>query len=92
VCSYVPWGTELCLNGHEWAKRQLEKKEIDYEALDNGFLSCAEPNQLQEVCDALGPEHIEALFRKWLRRIRCRGGRKIVLPVTTGVSPSGRWK
>jgi hypothetical protein len=26
VCSNAPWGTKLCLNGHEWAKRQLEKK------------------------------------------------------------------
>lgn len=47
VCSYAPWSTKLCLNGHEWAKRQLEKKGIAYEALDNGFLSCAEPKQLQ---------------------------------------------
>jgi hypothetical protein len=28
VCSYAPWSTKLCLNGHEWAKRQLEKKGI----------------------------------------------------------------
>src|SRR3984885_13979274 len=69
VCSYAPWGTKLCLNGHEWAKRQLEKKGIAYQALDNGFLSCAEPNQLQEICDSLGPEQIERLFRKWLERI-----------------------
>ena len=27
ACSYAPWSTKLCLNGHEWAKRQLEKKE-----------------------------------------------------------------
>jgi hypothetical protein len=25
VCSYAPWGIKLCLNGHEWAKRQLER-------------------------------------------------------------------
>jgi hypothetical protein len=69
VCSYAPWGTKLCLNGHEWAKRQLEKKGIAYEALDNGFLSCADPKKLQEICDALGPEDIDRLFRKWLERI-----------------------
>jgi len=69
VCSYAPWGIKLCLNGHEWAKRQLEKKGITYQALDNGFLSCAEPNKLQEICDSLGPEQIERLFRKWLQRI-----------------------
>jgi hypothetical protein len=46
VCSYAPWGLKLCLNGHEWAKRQMEKKKIHYEALDNGFLSCAESEKL----------------------------------------------
>ena len=69
VCSYAPWGTKLCLNGHEWAKRQLQKKRIAYEALDNGFLSCAEPERLQEICDSLGPEDIDRLFRKWLKRL-----------------------
>jgi hypothetical protein len=69
VCSYAPWGTKLCLNGQEWAKRQLEKEGIHYEALDNGFLSCADPERLQQICDSLGPEDIDRLFRKWLKRL-----------------------
>ena len=69
ICSYAPWSVKLCLNGHEWAKRQLDKRHISYEALDNGFLSCSEPVKLQEICDALGPEDIDRVFRKWLRRI-----------------------
>jgi hypothetical protein len=55
VCSYAPWGMKLCLNGHEWVKRQLEKQKIGYQALDNGFLSCEEPKKLQEIADTLGP-------------------------------------
>ena len=69
VCSYAPWATKLCLNGHEWAKRQLEKQGIAYQPLDNGFLSCAAPEKLQQICDSLGPEDIDRLFRKWLHRI-----------------------
>jgi len=69
VCSYAPWGVKLCLNGHEWAKRQLDKRRIAYEALDNGFLSCSEPEKLQKICDSLGPDDIDRVFRKWLRRI-----------------------
>ena len=30
ACSYAPWNIKLCLNGHEWAKRQLEKRGIRY--------------------------------------------------------------
>jgi hypothetical protein len=37
--------------------------------LDNGFLSCAEPKKLQQICDSLGPEDIDRLFRKWLKRL-----------------------
>src|SRR5580704_4380360 len=69
VCSYAPWSVKLCRNGHEWAKRQLEKRKIAYEALDNGFLSCADPEKLQHICDSLGPEDIDRMFCKWLDRI-----------------------
>jgi hypothetical protein len=69
ICSYAPWSIKLCLNGHEWAKRQLDRRSIPYEALDNGFLSCPEPAKLQEIRDALGPEDIERVFRKGLGRI-----------------------
>jgi len=69
VCSYAPWGIKFCLNGHEWVKRQLEKRGIAFEALDNGFLSCADPKALQETCDALEDKEIDRVFRKWLTRI-----------------------
>jgi hypothetical protein len=38
VCSYAPWSIKLCLNGHQWAKRQLNKRGIQYESLDNGLV------------------------------------------------------
>jgi hypothetical protein len=69
VCSYAPWGMKVCLNGHEWAKRQLDKRGIAYEVLDNGFLSCEKPEKLQAICDSLGPEQIDRFFRKWLNRL-----------------------
>ena len=50
-------------------QRQLEKRKIAYEALDNGFLSCADPEKLQHICDSLGPEDIDRMFCKWLDRI-----------------------
>ncbi|MFQ5813983.1 MAG: hypothetical protein ACE5I2_12485, partial [Anaerolineae bacterium] len=62
VCTYAPYAVKLCLNGHEWAKRQLRKRGIAFEALDNGFLSCEDPDALQAVCDQLGPDQIQAFF------------------------------
>jgi len=66
-CSYFPYNAKLCLNGHEYAKRQMENKGIEFKALDNGVLSCADPKRLQSICDALSAEKIDALLRKWLR-------------------------
>ena len=39
-CSYFPYTAKLCLNGHEYVKRQLQKRGISFEALDNGLLRC----------------------------------------------------
>jgi hypothetical protein len=66
-CSYFPFNARLCLNGHEYAKRQLARKGIAFTALDNGVLRCADPKRLQQICDGLSAEKIDALLRKWFR-------------------------
>jgi hypothetical protein len=66
-CTYFPFNAKLCINGHEYAKRQLALEGIPFEALDNGVLSCGDPERLQEICDGLSPEKIDGLLRKWLR-------------------------
>jgi hypothetical protein len=69
VCSYAPWGLKIYLNGHEWLKRPLTKEGIGYEILDNGFLSCQNPQRLQELADTLGPKQIQGFLGKWLDRL-----------------------
>jgi len=68
-CSYFPYNGRLCINGHEYAKRQLAQQGIDYEALKNGFLTCQNPEQLQAICDGLSVTKIDGLLRKWLARL-----------------------
>lgn len=67
--TYFPYNAKLCINGHEYVKRQLAKEGIAFEALDNGVLSCADPKRLQQLCDGLSAQKIDALLRKWLRRL-----------------------
>jgi hypothetical protein len=66
-CSYFPFNARLCLNGHEYAKRQLAQEGIAFAALDNGVLSCVAPARLQKICDGLSAEKIDGFLRKWLR-------------------------
>jgi hypothetical protein len=67
--SYFPYNAKLCINGNHWAQRQAARAGIGFEELDNGFAAVEDPAALQAICDALGPEQIEALLRKWLARL-----------------------
>jgi hypothetical protein len=68
-CTYFPYNAKLCINGHEYVKRQLAKEGIAFEALDNGILNCANPRRLQQLCDGLSAAKIDSLLRKWLARL-----------------------
>jgi len=70
-CSYFPYNARLCINGHEWAKRQAAKAGIAHTALDNGFATVADPAAVQAICDQLGPAQIQALLTKWLTILPC---------------------
>ena len=68
-CSYFPYNAKLCINGHEYLKRQLAKRGIGSEPLDNGILRCADPAAMQRLADGLTAAKIDALLRKWLVRL-----------------------
>ena len=69
VGTYLPYPVRVCLNGHHWAQQQLRQAGIAFEPLDNGFRWCADPTQLQAVCDALGPSDVQAFFDRWVERL-----------------------
>jgi hypothetical protein len=68
-CSYFPYSAKLCLNGHEWLKRQLTQRQVPFEPLDNGIRSSDEAGRVQRIADTLDAAKIDAVFRKWLRRL-----------------------
>jgi hypothetical protein len=68
-CSYFPYAVKLCLNGHEWLKRQLTRRGIAYEPLDNGIRSTEDAARVQRIANTLDAPKIDAVFRKWLRRL-----------------------
>jgi hypothetical protein len=68
-CTYFPYPAKLCLNGHEWLKRQLTRKRLRFEPLDNGIRACASPDRVQAIAAQFDATTIEAVFRKWLARL-----------------------
>ena len=68
-CSYFPYPAKLCLNGHEWLKRQLTQRGVPFEPLDNGIRASDHAGRVQRIADTLDAAKIDAVFRKWLRRL-----------------------
>ena len=81
VCGYVPYTMKLCLNGHEWAKRQLTRRRVPFTPLDNGFQTCPRPAALQTICDTLSAADVQAVFDRWVARLP--------LPVTAADRAAG---
>lgn len=69
IGTYLPFPVKLCLNGHEWAKQQVRREGLRFEALDNGFVACRRPERLQEICDTLGPADVQGFFDRWSHRL-----------------------
>ena len=52
-----------------------------YEALDNGFFACDDPDALQVICDGFGVAHLEAFFRSSSVDYRTRSQPRIARPI-----------
>lgn len=66
MCSYAPYPLWCCANGHEWAKRQLTKAGIGFEALDNGLRAVEDPEAAHRICARLGAGHVRDLLRRMM--------------------------
>ena len=53
----------------EYLKRQLARRSIAFQALDNGILSCAEPAAMRRLTQGLTANKIDGLLRRWLKRL-----------------------
>jgi hypothetical protein len=67
--AYAPYPIWIYLNGHEWAKRQAERRGLSFEALDNGFRSCEDAEALARITAGLSVGEIERFKRRWLARL-----------------------
>jgi hypothetical protein len=67
--TYFPFSAKVCLNGHEYLKRQLTREGIAFEPLDNGLLTCADLGRAQSLASELTATKIEAFVRRWLAQL-----------------------
>jgi hypothetical protein len=69
ICPYFPFNARVCLNGHEWLARQVQRAGVDVRQQANAFLECSDPDRLQHLADALAPAQIVAGAERWLAEL-----------------------
>lgn len=66
LCSYAPCPLWACCNGHEWAKRQLDKAGVGFVALDNGLRTVDDPVAAHRICARLSAGHVRDLLARMM--------------------------
>jgi hypothetical protein len=66
LCPYAPYPLWIVANGHEWLKRQLAARGVEFEALDNGLGSVSDPALAHRLAAQLGAGHLRSAIDRWL--------------------------
>ena len=65
IPTWFPFTVQVCMNGHEWLARKMDRHGIDYTQVDNAFARIAEPQRAQRFADRFAkvkfPRVLEAL-------------------------------
>ena len=64
VCPYFPFSARVCLNQHDWLAQCLRQRAIRFRQSSNAFLSCSDPEALQQLADSLTPDDLIVLLPK----------------------------
>jgi hypothetical protein len=68
VCPYFPFSARVCLNQHDWLAQRMRQHGIRFRQSSNAFLSCSDPEALQQLADSLTSEDLIVCAQKWLAR------------------------
>jgi len=69
LAPFAPFPVWSWCNGHEWTKRQLEKKGIAFKALDNGLWQVDDPKAASSICASFSAGHLRSFLNRSMRLI-----------------------
>lgn len=69
VCPYFPFSARVCLNPHHWLAQRMRAEHLRFRQCGNAFVSCSDPERLQQLADSLAPRDLERCAQKWLRAL-----------------------
>jgi hypothetical protein len=58
IQTWLPFTIQVCLNGHDWLARKMDRHHVSYQRIDNAFAWIEDPKRAQRLADRF-------LHRKW---------------------------
>jgi|SRR5579859_3408577 len=68
VPTWCPFRLQFYCNGHNWLARQLERRKIAYQMLDNAFVEIGDWSQAQQIAQDWKPERLHRRLDEFARR------------------------
>ncbi|HSD82442.1 MAG TPA: MarR family transcriptional regulator [Anaerolineae bacterium] len=68
VPTWCPFRLQFYCNGHNWLARQLARKQIRFQMLDNAFTEIGDWEQAQRIADGWKPERLHRKLEEFARR------------------------
>ncbi len=69
ITSWFPFMIQVCLNGHEWLARKLNRHHIGYRQADNAFRSIDDPKRAQRFADGFVRKNWPHVLSTFARRV-----------------------
>ncbi|MFQ5503109.1 MAG: hypothetical protein ACE5EQ_12570 [Phycisphaerae bacterium] len=69
ITSWFPFTVQVCLNGHDWLARKMDRHGIAYRQLDNAFLWIDRPQRAQRFADRFAGKNWPRILSALARRV-----------------------
>jgi hypothetical protein len=67
--TWAPFTCQIYVNGHDYLARQLSKKGLAFEQIDNSFVSLSEPAKTQRIADRFARLPWPKILERYARRV-----------------------
>lgn len=69
ITSWFPFMVQVCLNGHDWLARKMDRHRIRYRQADNAFRSIDDPQRAQRLADRFVRKNWPRVLTAFARRV-----------------------
>ena len=69
VSTWMPFTIQVYVNGHEWLARQLDRRGMKYQKVDNAFVSIENCERAQAIADKFPRQRWQKIFHCFAKRV-----------------------